>query len=381
MSLWETLGKVGTSAASGPLGGFLSLGSTLGGALASIGQTKRQKKLMDYQQQLANQFYDKQWKDQQEQYARELADQRQLIAEEREYNDFSSVMARANKAGINKLAALGQATGIGMQSAAGSAPSASTPSASSASIPSADNIGANLISAGSTLTAQFRQNALLDAEVRRAKAEALTKEIEASWADRNYDVNYRDKESNIALRNAEVGTEKQRERLVTLQGNMQEILNSQQGPLGDMQLRKLSEEIRLFGLEAQGIEIKNSKQAEILDSQIAESKARIYETYESVRQKYIELEQNSEKLGLSKQELEEVKRANKELERFRKDELEFKETSDKRNRTQRYILGSVNAACRVADTVASFVNPLKNIVSSRPALVDSWADSGYIFAD
>lgn len=361
----------------GSLGG---VASTVAGIIGSIGQNKRQKDLMDYQYQKNLDLYNKQFGDQFNLYKQQLADQRQLIQEEREYNDFSSVASRARSAGVNPLAIFGNG-GVGIQSASGSTPNSSVPGAGSVSIPGADNIGGNLISAGSTIANITRQSALLDAEVRSAKADALTKEIEASWADRNYDIDYRDKESNIALRNARIGTEKQRERLVTLQGNMQEILNSQQGPLGDAQLRKLSEEIRLFGLEAQGLEIKNSKQAEILDSQIAESKARVYETYESVRQKYIELEQNAEKLNLSKEELDEVKRANKALEEFRKDELEFKESSDKKNRTQRYILGSVNTACRIADTVAGFVNPLKSMASSRPALAESWADSGYIFAD
>ena len=363
--------------------GFGSLGgvaSTVAGIIGSIGQRKRQKDLMDYQYQKNLDLYKQQFGDQWRMYERQLADQRQLIQEERDYNDFSSVAARERAAGGNPLAIFGNG-GVGIQSASGSTPNSSVPGAGSVSIPGADNIGGNLIAAGSTITNIARQSALLDAEVRTAKAEALTKEIEAAWADRKFDVDYRDKESNIALRDAQIGTEKQRERLVTLQGNMQEILNSQQGPLGDMQLRKLSEEVRLFGLEVQGLEIKNSKQAEILDSQIAESKARIYSTYESVRQKYIELEQNAEKLNLSKDELDEVKRANRELEQFRDDELAFKESSDKKNRTQRYILGSVNAACRVADTVAGFINPLKNISSSRPALADAWADSGYVFAD
>lgn len=372
-------GKAFSNIASG-LGSLGGVASTVAGIIGSIGARKRQKDLMDYQYQKNLDLYNKQFSDQYNLYKTQLADQRQLIQEERDYNDFSSVAARARAAGVNPLAIFGNG-GVGIQSSSGSTPNSSVPGAGSVSVPGADNIGGNLIAAGSTITNIARQSALLDAEKRAAEAEANLKEIEAAWADRKYDVDYREKESNIALRNAQIGTEKQRERLVTLQGNMQEILNRQQGPLGDMQLRKLSEEIRLFGLEAQGLEIKNSKQAEILDAQLAESRARVYETYESVRQKYIELEQNAEKLNLSKQELEEVKRANKELEQFRDDELKFKESSDKKNRTQRYILGSVNAACRVADTVAGFINPLKNIASSRPSLVDSWADSGYIFAE
>ena len=362
----------------GPIGG---LASSVLGAISSIGQTRRQKDLMDYQANLNQKMFNLQQDAQLHMYDRQFADQRQLIQEERDYNEYASVKARAQKAGVNPLFALGGSGGIGIQSSSGSSPGLGAASANGVSIASPDSIGSNLIAAGSTLASISRQNALLDAEVRTAKAEALTKEIEAAWADRKFDVDYRDKESNIALRTAQIGTEKQRERLVTLQGNMQEILNSQQGPLGDMQLRKLSEEVRLFGLEAEGLKIKNSKQAEILDTQIAESKARIYETYESVRQRYIELEQNAEKLNLSREELAEVKRANRALEQFRDDELSFKESSDKKNRTQRYILGTANAACRVADTVAGFINPLKNIASSRPALADAWSDFGYVFAD
>lgn len=355
MPFAETLTALGTA-----LGGAASIG----GAIQGFRSYKKAKKYADYTDKLND-----------ENYRMQLADTERLIQEDRLYNDFSSVAARARAAGINPLAVIGNGN-AGGQSISASAPAASSPLSSNG------DFGASTISQSAAgILGATEQFALLDARKREAEAEANLKEIEAAWADRKYDVDYREKESNIALRNAQIGTEKQRERLVTLQGNMQEIINSQQGPLGDMKLRKLSEEIRLFGLEAEGLEIKNSKQAEILDAQLAESRARVYETYESVRQKYIELEQNAEKINLSKAELDEVKRANKELEQFRDDELKFKETSDKKNRTQRYILGSVNAACRVADTVAGFINPLKNIASSRPALADSWADSAYIFAD
>lgn len=208
---------------SNPIGGALSSAATLAGALSSIGQTKRQKQLMDYEQQLALEMYNKQFQDQQAMYNQQLADQRQLIQEEREYNDFDSVIQRASQAGINKLAAIGASGGFGIQSSAGSTPNPSTPSASSARAPGADNIGANLINAGSTLSAQFRQNALLDANIRKANAEADIAESEAKWSDKQLAQNYENSVTYKDFLDAGILDKKASARLSTAKAECEEI--------------------------------------------------------------------------------------------------------------------------------------------------------------
>lgn len=361
MSLWETLGKVGTSAASGPLGGLLSLGSTLGGALASIGQTKRQKKLMDYQQQLANQFYDKQWQDQQEQYARELADQRQLIAEEREYNDFSSVMARASKAGINKLAALGQSTGIGMQSAAGSAPSASTPSASSASIPSADNIGANLISAGSTLTAQIRQNALLDAEKRRLEAEAETKEIEAYWKSRDLESTILNREEQTKLYNAGIKEKEAQTRWYTLDSDLKEQEKQFKESMNPMYLDQMRGTLRQMDLMTAKMEFENEHQAEAFRAKMNESRAYVDNVYSMIDERLKNIELRGKELGLSEKQLAEVKAAREQNQSQFERSQSFYEKQDTRRLNNQIAQGYISEANKLVSTMVKGVTDLASI--------------------
>ena len=169
------LAKIVNKLGSSTLGNALGNVSTAVGAITSIGQTRRQKKLMDYQSELNQKMFNLQQDAQLGMYNRQLADQRKLIEEERAYNDYGSVKARAQKAGVNPLYALGASGGIGIQSSSGSAPSLGSATANGVSIASPDSIGANLISAGSTLAQISRQNALLDAEKRSAEANALKK--------------------------------------------------------------------------------------------------------------------------------------------------------------------------------------------------------------
>lgn len=369
MSLWDKIiGGVGKAfGAINPIGGLLSAGSTLVGGLSAIGQLKRQKKMADYEQQLAEQMYEKQWADQQAQYERELADQRQLIQEERDYNDFSSVMARASKAGVNKLAALGQSTGIGMQSSAGSAPSASTPSASSGRVGSPDNIGNTLINAGSTLSAQIRQQELLSAEKRKLEAEAQTAEIEALWRDRKLREDVESSQAYQDYTNAQVGTEQERKRLVSAQADVQESLAKFQETRNMLDYQKAMSEIDVFVKTARGLEIKNEYQAELLQAEIDNYMAQIAKTNAEIYSITQVVEQNWKELGLKEEDLKELKRHNKALEEQDKAELAYAKERDKADRKQKYWQMGLNFLTDVADVAVGAIMPVGKILGKIPA--------------
>lgn len=141
-----------------PLGGILQGVGSIASALSNIGaakrQAKRQKELMQFEDKIND-----------ENYQQQLADQRQLIDEERAYNDFGSVMSRAENAGVNPLYALGAGS-------AGGSISTSTPSHGDVSVPSPtpDPLGTAL----STASAGVGQ--VLDAAVKQKELEA--KEVE-----------------------------------------------------------------------------------------------------------------------------------------------------------------------------------------------------------
>lgn len=212
----------GLDALSG-LGSLGGLASSVLGAISSIGQTRRQKDLMDYQSNLNQKMFNLQQDAQQRMYERQLADQRQLIAEERAYNDYASVKARAQKAGINPLFALGGTGGIGIQSSSGSAPGLGAASANGVSIASPDSIGSNLIAAGSTLASISRQNALLESEVRKANAEASISESEAKWRDKQLAQDYENSVTYNDFLDASILDKKSSARLATALAECQDI--------------------------------------------------------------------------------------------------------------------------------------------------------------
>lgn len=96
-----------------------SVGSAGANIVSGINTVKKQKKLMAEQDRIAD-----------ENYAKQLADQRQLIEEDRQYNSIGAQMSRAREAGVSPLAALGVSSGNSI--------SAQAPSQSGVSIPTND---------------------------------------------------------------------------------------------------------------------------------------------------------------------------------------------------------------------------------------------------
>lgn len=144
----EDLTPVG--AAANAIGGLVS-------GFSSIGAGKRQRKAIRLQHDLNMQAYE-----------RQLADQRQLIDEEREYNDFSSVVARAREAGINPQAVIGSANGGNI--------STSTPNLDT---PQVDTLPSPLTAAGSALSSigsAFNQSLLLKEQIRSQRLDNELKE-------------------------------------------------------------------------------------------------------------------------------------------------------------------------------------------------------------
>lgn len=368
MALWETLGKIGKSAASGSLGGWLGIGSALGGLVSSIGQTRRQKKMMDYQQQLANEMYEKQYADQLSFYEKQLADQRQLIEDEREYNNFDSVVKRAGQAGINKLSAIGASGGFGLQSSAGSTPSSSVPSATSASIPSPDNIGANLISAGSTINNVIRQNALLDAEVRTAEANARKAEIEAHWKDRDLSSIILNREEQTKLYNAGIKEKEAQTRWYTLDSDLKEQEKDFKETMNPMYISQMQSTLRQQELMIDKVKFENDTQREAFRAKMKESQAYVDNVYSMVNERLQNIELRGKELGLSEKQLDEVREKRQQVERHYQRTQNFYEKQEKKKLNHEIARGYIGEANKVLSTVT---NTFTDLLKSGVGLVDA----------
>lgn len=362
------------------VGAITGVASTVGGLLGSIGQGKRQRKNMDYQYELNKRMYEQQRDDNLLMYQRQLADQRELIADERAYNDFSSVAARARKAGVNPLAVFGNG-GVGIQSSAGSTPSYNAPNAGSSSIPGVDSIGANLISGGATISNIIRESAMLSEQQRLMKAQADKAEIEAKFAERGYIADIENKEMDTLLKEAKIGTETEIKRLTWLKGNMQEILNENQGNLSKMQILRLCAELDLFERQIRQLDITNSYQAESIEAQLLDVRTRVYATLEDVAQKWHYVSQNAKQLNLTEEQINEAKRANRKLESLKETMQTHEIAYDKKRFTADMVFKSVGSLTDIAAFVAKFINPLSALAKDNPSLAQSWTDSGYIFAE
>ncbi len=121
-----SLTLAGATLITGLAGAGISGASLIGSGKRKV---KRQKELMDYQDKINDANYTK-----------ELQDQRQLIAEDREYNSIGAQMQRAREAGVSPLAALGVASGNSVSASAPSTGSVGIPSEPSDPISSAGNI-------------------------------------------------------------------------------------------------------------------------------------------------------------------------------------------------------------------------------------------------
>lgn len=144
-------------------GTLLSGISNIGMALGSIGSAKRMRK---HQEKLM----DKQAKIDRENYQTQLADQRQLIDEERAYQSIGAQMQRAKDGGVSPLAALGVNPGSAMSASAPSHSGVSIPSPGSDSLQDVTQMGAAGIR-------QLSQIAKDIAETRRIQKEEQTEII------------------------------------------------------------------------------------------------------------------------------------------------------------------------------------------------------------
>lgn len=136
------------STLSGAIPGLVDAGTTmLVNNVSKRGDINAQKELMSYQNTLQGQNYE-----------RELADKKELIADDRAYNDIGSQMARAEQAGVSPLAALGVSSGNSI--------SAQAPSHGGVS---GHHVANNLLATISTLKGLQMQKELNDAQVYRTR--------------------------------------------------------------------------------------------------------------------------------------------------------------------------------------------------------------------
>lgn len=135
----------------GAIPGLVSAGSSmLLNNLSRKGDMKAQMQLMDYQNTLQGQNYE-----------RELADKKAMIEDDRQYNSIGAQMARADQAGVSPLAALGVSSGTSI--------SATAPSHGGVS---GHQVANNLLGTISTLKGLEMQKELNDAQVYRLEQAA-----------------------------------------------------------------------------------------------------------------------------------------------------------------------------------------------------------------
>lgn len=126
-------------------------------SLSSIGagkrEAKRKKELMNYEDKIAD-----------ENYSKQLADQRQLIAEDRLYNSIGAQIGRAREAGISPLAALGASSGNSI--------GASTPSQSSPTPPAQTSDSLTMVASSlSSAISQMMQTQMMQKQMAKIDAE------------------------------------------------------------------------------------------------------------------------------------------------------------------------------------------------------------------
>lgn len=349
------------------LGSLGGLASSVIGAISSIGQTRRQKDLMDYQSNLNQKMFNLQQDAQMRMYERQLADQRQLIQEERDYNDYASVKARAQKAGVNPLFALGGTGGIGIQSSSGSAPSLGAASANGVSIASPDSIGSNLIAAGSTLASISRQNALLDADIRRAEAEARKAEIEAYWKDRDLSSIILNREEETKLYSAGIKEKEAQTRWYTLDSDLKEQLKQFNESMNPKYLTQMENTLRQQGLMIEKVEFENKNQAEAFRAKMNESRAYVDDVYSKIDERLKNLELRAEELNLSKEQLDEVRAKRQQVERHFERSQSFYEKQDKKRLTHEIARGYIGEANKLLSTCADVLTSpvIGQLVSSQ----------------
>lgn len=154
----------------------------------SIGGTRRQKKLMQEQDRINDENYQRERQDKLADYQMQLNDQRQLIDEERKYTSIGSVMQRARDANVSPLAALGVSSG---NTLAGVSPVSGTSSQGVSQAPDTSaSRGQAVMAAVSTLQDMKIQRErlkidkdLAKQEIRESETRAILNELQANRYD------------------------------------------------------------------------------------------------------------------------------------------------------------------------------------------------------
>lgn len=365
-------GQAFANIASG-LGSLGGVASTVAGIIGSIGQQKRQKDLMDYQYQKNLDLYKQQFGDQWQMYERQLADQRQLIQEERDYNDFSSVAARARAAGVNPLAIFGNG-GVGIQSASGSTPNSSVPSAGSVSIPGADNIGGNLIAAGSTINNIVRQSALLNAEMRSAEAEAKLKELDVIWRDKQYTQDYETKEFYKEMARIGVGDSQSRARLTTAMADLAELNLSTEEQIAPEKISQMQTATNTAIATLDAIKVDNEYQRDFkvatldrINAEIDSMRTNAMANWRNALTNEFSAEVANKQYGLNREQYVALEQYRKEQIRLEEQDQKLREKIERNRNTKDYTIRAadwINERAKIKAQMASNEQRLQGVVSS-----------------
>lgn len=316
-------------------------------SLSSIGstkrQTKQQKDLMTYQDQINDENYEK-----------SLADQRQLIAEDREYNSIGSQMQRAREANVSPLAALGVSSGNSV--------SASSPSHSGVSIPSPvgdslSNVGASLSNIGSVL-----------ADLDLKKEQLRGQKIENDNKQREYDDKHWRNVADIDLIRESITTQENQRRIadaqLTLQREQFDLEKDMQGDANQRAWLDAYREQERFLLDSAYLAFRNEKMREQWTLEANKLKANTDQMLASAKSLLDSLEIEKNKLSFEEQkELQRIQenwRDYDEKVRQFDDKLNYERSRDAEDRkTKEYVAElqvAVQAATKVVEEV---IEPIK----------------------
>lgn len=286
----RSLNKSKIMAVGAILQGVGSIASALSNIGAAKRQVKRQKELMQAQDKIND-----------ENYQQQLADQRQLIDEERAYNDFGSVMSRAEAAGVNPLYALGAGS-------TGGNISTSTPSHGDSSIPAA--VSDPTVAAFSTASAGIGQ--VLDTAIKKQQLKQMELKTEYEKQTLGYRTELsrlvtEGQEATNALSAAMTNKTEKETSYFEAAASYQNALAERTEQLTPVERDKLLADYRKVMADAENIEIRNEKQRDLFDAQIRSMNAATFQALQQGRLAKIEGAFVAQDSGSRKQQAEAAK--------------------------------------------------------------------------
>lgn len=258
-------------------------------------------------------------------YEQRLRDQQRLNAEEREYNDFGSVLRRANSAGVNPLHALG----VGAVS--GGSTTTDTPDIRSTDLQ------------------PMSVSAVLDNMIKQEQIRSIQLENEYAEQTLGYRTELSSKlveseKATIALRNAMAVTEglKQSEieantKYLNECERVQKSLADRQEQMTPLEVEKASAEVKKLLAEALNVTIRNEHEADLLVAQINSLIASATASYSQGQLSRVQSAFVAQDSATRQKQVKAQEEFNRIYSEYQKAEIEYKNDVLDFNKKQRWI--------------------------------------------